>query len=156
MRSCARSERPCEHGQNRALRLTAGMDLEAAVLLEGESVHRLELGMENAVGGVRPLERGGGCAKRGSTLGVVNHKRSAARCSDLPGAVIEDVLLRHHRSITRGPIDLDEVSGADRRRIRCRAYDDPTGHRLGGILQHEAREISLDPLRRGVIDGADH
>ena len=132
------------------------MDLEAAVLLEGESVHRFELSMENAAGGVRPLERGGGCAKGGIDLGVVNHKRSPARFSDLPCAVIDDVVLRHLRGITRGPVDLDEVSGADRRQIRRGTHDDPTRHRVGGVFEHYAREISLDPLRLGIVDRADH
>ena len=93
MRSCGRRERLREHGQDRALLLTAGVDLEAAVLLERESVHRLELGMKDAGGGVRPLKRGRGRAKGGIDSRVVNQKRTALRCGDLLGAVIEDVLL---------------------------------------------------------------
>ena len=54
-----------EHGQDQALPLIAGVDLEAAVLLEGKRVHRFELGMQHAGRGVGPLERGRGRAKGG-------------------------------------------------------------------------------------------
>ena len=51
------AERLGEHGQDQALPLIAGMDLEDAILLERERVDRLELGMEHAAGRIGLLER---------------------------------------------------------------------------------------------------
>src|SRR5262249_46297701 len=79
----------------------------------------------------------------------------AVLCSDLLGAVIEDLLLGDLGGIARSPIDLDEVGGTDRSWIRRRAHDDPSGHCVGRVFQHEAREIALDSLCRGIIDRAD-
>src|SRR5262245_55876391 len=149
-------ERLREDGQNCALRLTAGVDLEAAILLEGESVHRFELTMEDTPCRVGPLELGAGRAKGCVDAQVIDQQRAAAWFGDLLGSVIEDVLLGHPRGIARGPIYLDEVGGTDRGRVGRRAHDDPTGHRVGGIFEHQAREIAFDPLRSGIVDRTNH
>src|SRR5262249_52370053 len=131
------------------------MDFETAILLECQCVHWFELSMKDAACGVRPLERRPGRAKGGFDPGVVNHECTTAWCGDLPGSVVDDFLLGHLRSITCSPIDLHKIGCPNRGGIRRCAYEDPSGHRVGGVLQHEARKIALDPLCRGIVDRAD-
>src|SRR5262245_9667679 len=132
------------------------MDLEATVLLKGESAYRFELDMKGSGGRVRLLERGRGRVKGGLDPRVANDQRAALWCRDLLGAAIENVLFRNFGRTAWRPIDLDKVGCADGCRVRRRAYDDPTRHKIGGVVEHEAGKISLHPLRRGIIDSADH
>src|SRR5215467_6583078 len=112
--------------------------------------------MKSGGGRVRPLERGRGGLKGGLDPRVANDQRAALWCRYLLGAVIEDVLFRNFGRISWLPIDFDKVGCADSCRVRRRAYDDPTRHEIGGVVEYEAGKITLHPLRRGIIDSADH
>src|SRR5215831_16773478 len=111
--------------------------------------------MKDAGGGVRPFQGGPSGAERRVDSRIVHHESTAACFGDLLGAVIEDVLLGNLCGVASGPVDLDEVGGTYGRRIRRRAHDDPSRYGVRGVVQYEAREVPLDPLGRGVVDGAD-
>ena len=93
------------------------MDLEDAILLEGERIDGLELRVQHAACRIAPFERRTRVPERRVEPFVVNQEDPAARVGDLHGAVGENILLGDVCPLARRPVDFDEVSRADGGRI---------------------------------------
>ena len=119
------------------------MDLEDAVLLEGERVDRLELDMEDTARRVGLRERRLCAAKSGVHTLVVDEEDAALRVGNLLCAMIQNVLLGDVGAFAHGPIDLDEIGGANCRRVGLGENHDPAGHRARRVVEGEAADISL-------------
>ena len=143
-----------EHGQDQALPLIAGMDFEDAVFFEGKRVDRLELVVHHAAGRIGSLERGARASEGGIEPLVVHQQHAVFPIRDLRCAMVENIPFGNICSIARRPFDLDKVGSADGGRIRAREYHHPARNRIGGVLERETADITLDLPGGRIIDRA--
>ncbi|CAB5370619.1 unnamed protein product [Rhizophagus irregularis] len=148
------AERLGECRQNQALPLVAGMDFEAAVLLEGERVEWFQLEMQHGAGGVDALQRAGGVGGLCPRVDDVERDAAIGLACQVGGMGLQ-VLFRRGRARPGGPGDLEQIGGADRGGVILRDHHHPAGHRVRRVLDDEVAQIAAHRLGLAVIDRHD-